>query len=74
MTISAFDVNSPAKSVSAVINKAIKLFSTAKIDVAPFIEQAYAAIVEVILIDQYKHIPVIEFILFPQICMSYLYL
>ena len=45
--ISAFDSKAPAKSVAAVLNKAIKLFSTIKFDVAPYVENSYATVTEV---------------------------
>ena len=43
----AYDPKTPAKSVAAVINKAIKLFTTFKFDAAPYIEQSYSTVVEV---------------------------
>ena len=45
--ISAFDSKAPAKSVAAVLNKAVKLFSTIKFDVAPYVENSYATVTEV---------------------------
>ena len=45
--ISAFDSKAPAKSVAAVLNKALKLFSTLKFDVAPYVENSYATVTEV---------------------------
>ena len=48
--ISAFDSKAPAKSVAAVLNKAIKLFSTFKFDVAPYVENSYATVTEVSLL------------------------
>jgi len=42
----AFDSKAPAKSVAAVLNKAIKLFSTIKFDVAPYVENSYATVTE----------------------------
>ena len=45
--ISAYDSKAPAKSISAVLNKGIKLFSTFKFDVAPYIENSYTTVTEV---------------------------
>jgi len=42
----AFDSKAPAKSVAAVLNKALKLFSTLKFDVAPYVENSYATVTE----------------------------
>ena len=49
--ISAFDSKAPAKSVAAVLNKALKLFSTLKFDVAPYVENSYATVTEVKLLQ-----------------------
>ena len=50
LIISAFDSKAPAKSIAAVLNKAIKLFSTFKFDVAPYVENSYATVTEVSLL------------------------
>jgi len=42
----AYDSKAPAKSISAVLNKGIKLFSTFKFDVAPYIENSYTTVTE----------------------------
>ena len=39
----AYDSRQPAKSVSALLNKAIKVFSTYKLDTTPIINQLAAA-------------------------------
>jgi len=53
----AFDVNAPAKSISALLNKSIKMFTTKKFDTAPFIETAYSTITEALS----KHLKEPEF-------------
>jgi len=53
----AFDVNAPAKSISAVLNKSIKMFTTKKFDTSPFIETSYNTISEALG----KHIKEPEF-------------
>jgi len=53
----AYDPKTPAKSVAAVINKAIKLFTTFKFDAAPYIEQSYSTVVEALS----KHVQEAEY-------------
>ena len=42
----AFDKSDPAKSVTALVNKGLKLFTSYKLDVGPFIHQTYTGVVE----------------------------
>ena len=42
-----YDSSHPSKSISGLLNKAIKLFTTYKVDTTPFINQAASAYTEV---------------------------
>ena len=44
---SVYDSNYPSKSISGLLNKAIKLFTTYKVDTTPVINQAASAYTEV---------------------------
>ena len=44
---SAYDSNHPAKSISGLLNKAIKIFTTYKVDTTPFVNQAASTFTEV---------------------------
>ena len=44
---SVYDSNHPSKSISGLLNKAIKLFTTYKVDTTPFVNQAASAYTEV---------------------------
>ena len=42
-----YDSSQPSKSISGLLNKAIKLFTTYKVDTTPFVNQAASAYTEV---------------------------
>ena len=42
-----YDSNRPSKSISGLLNKAIKLFTTYKVDTTPYVTQAASAYTEV---------------------------
>ena len=44
---SVYDSNRPSKSISGLLNKAIKLFTTYKVDTTPYVTQAASAYTEV---------------------------
>ena len=53
----SYDPKAPAKSMSAILNKSIRLISTSKIDTAPAIDTIYNAVTEAIS----KHIDEAEY-------------
>ena len=53
----SYDPKAPAKSMSAILNKSIRLISTSKIDTAPAIDTIYNAVTEAIS----KHIDETEY-------------
>ena len=44
---SVYDSSQPSKSISGLLNKAIKVFTTYKVDTTPFVNQAASAYTEV---------------------------
>ena len=48
-TLPAYDSSKPAKSLSALLNKAIKVFSTYKVDTTPIVNQLAVVYSEVSL-------------------------
>ena len=44
---SVYDSSHPSKSISGLLNKAIKLFTTYKVDTTPYVNQAASAYTEV---------------------------